>query len=65
MNEVKVVVGTRVVVHGMAQVAIVESVEREAESGVVMLNLNWPGFGKSRVRLHDKGSVWMPYLSVN
>lgn len=53
-------IGERIVVQGMPQAAFVESIEN-ADGGRVIIHLDWKEFGKSRVYLHDEGTVWIRY----
>jgi hypothetical protein len=58
-------IGERVVVHGVPQKATVESVTWDAEANSWRVNLDWGGFGKSRVWLHDENKVWYRLSAVN
>ncbi len=56
-------VGDLVVVSGWMPPAKVERIE---DDGIeVILYLDWGDRGKSRVKLHDQGKIWVKYKDLN
>ena len=58
-------VGERLVVQGRPEPAYVESIEYDPQTARTVIRLDWREFGKSRVYLHDEGTIWTRYSILN
>jgi hypothetical protein len=58
-------IGERVIVNHCSFPAYVEKIKPEDEAGRIEITIDWKEHGKSRVYLHDEGSTWVRYSTVN